>query len=62
MSKKDKHFIYTSDQETCQKLRDLGFQEINYDGTRWCFLNDTNEMKFSTDGMKDVHTTNVLHF
>ena len=56
----DKKFIYTSDEETAEKLRDLGFQELPKEGNRWMFLN--NKTTFSMDGMKDVQTTSILHF
>lgn len=57
----DKKFIYTSDEETAEKLRELGFQELPKEGGRWMFIND-NKITFSSDGMKDVQTTNILHF
>lgn len=57
---KNKNFIATSDQETYQKLKDLGFQEINFDGKRWIFLND--KANFAFDDNKDVHYTNKLCF
>lgn len=56
----DKKFIYTSDEETAEKLRELGFQELPKEGNRWMFLN--NKTIFSMDGMKDVQTTSILHF
>ena len=57
----DKKFIYTSDEETAEKLRELGFQELPKEGNRWMFIND-NKINFSSDVMKDVQTTNILHF
>ena len=56
----DKKFIYTSDEETAEKLRQLGFQELPKEGNRWMFLN--NKTTFSMDGMKDVQTTSILRF
>lgn len=56
----DKKFIYTSDEETAEKLRELGFQELPKEGSRWMFLN--NKTTFSMDRMKDVQTTSILRF
>lgn len=56
----DKHFICTSDIKTCKTLRELGFQEITFDGRRWVFLNDY-KMNFSSE-IKNVEYTDILHF
>lgn len=57
----DKNFIATTDEATAEKLRKLGFQELPKQGSRWMFIND-NKINFSSDVMKDVQTTNILHF
>lgn len=33
------NFIHTSDAETAQKLRELGFQELESTNSMWTFLN-----------------------
>lgn len=57
----DKNFIATTDEATAEELRKLGFQELPKQGNRWMFIND-NKINFSSDVMKDVQTTNILHF
>lgn len=57
----DKNFIATTDEATAEELRKLGFQELPKQGNRWMFIND-NKINFSSDAMKDVQTTNILHF
>ena len=57
---KDKNFIATTDRETANLLRELGFEEIESSGGRWVFIN-TDRIMFQ-DGVKNVSYTNVLHF
>jgi len=55
-------FIATTDQDTAEKLRGLGFQELPKEGNRWMFINDCKKQSlFSSEKMK-VNYTNVLTF
>lgn len=58
----DKKFIKTTDEDTAKLLREAGFQELTKEGSRYVFVNDTDKINFSSDVMKDVQTTNILHF
>lgn len=57
-----KHFIKTSDEQTAQLLRDAGLQELDKDGGLWVFINEPTKIDFSSNDMKNVHSTNILHF
>ena len=54
------HFIATSDRETYDTLKALGYREISYDGTRWFFINDTKLKFINVDGEK-TFTTNKIN-
>lgn len=54
------HFINTTDSQTAELLRSLGFQELPKSGNKWVFIND-NKMVFSSEDMK-LHYTNNLTF
>lgn len=56
-----KHFIKTSDEQTAQLLRDAGLQELDKDGSLWVFINEPTKIDFSSNDMKNVHSTNILH-
>ena len=58
----DKKFIKTSDEETANLLRASGLMELSKEGDKWVFVNEINKIQFSKDKMKDVHTTDILHF
>lgn len=58
----DKKFIKTSDEETANLLRSSGLMELAKEGDKWVFVNEINKIQFSKDKMKDVHTTDILHF
>jgi len=59
---KDKQFfIHTSDEETAEKLRELGYEELPKEGTQWVFINNTNLM-FSADDSMKVNFTNKITF
>lgn len=58
----DKKFIKTSDEETANLLRASGLMELAKEGDKWVFVNEINKIQFSKDKMKDVHTTDILHF
>lgn len=45
-------FIHTSDEETAEKLRQLGYEELPKEGSQWVFINNTNLTFSADDGMK----------
>lgn len=59
---KDKQFfIHTSDEETAEKLRQLGYEELPKEGTQWVFINNTN-LTFSVDDGMKLNFTNKITF
>lgn len=55
------NFIHTSDSETAQKLRELGFQELESSNNAWTFLNkqsfqftDINTQKLKFDNKLSI--------
>lgn len=54
-------FIHTSDEETAEKLRQLGYEELPKEGSQWVFINNSNLSFSSEDDMK-VNFTNKLTF
>lgn len=59
---KDKQFfIHTSDEETAEKLRQLGYEELPKEGSQWVFINNTNLTFSADDGMK-LNFTNKITF
>ncbi len=48
MKKSTLPFIKTTDKETMNKLKDLGFQMVDCSGGVWTFINDT-DTKLSFD-------------
>ena len=52
-------FIATTDVETAQKLRELGYQELAKEGNRWMFLNDGVAV---FDRLEKINFTNKLTF
>ena len=60
--KKEKHFIATTDSETADTLRKLGFKEITSTNSNyWTFINEPNKIMFSSDDVK-VNYTDKLTF
>lgn len=56
---KKMNFVRTTDEETANRLLELGFQLIEKDSTSWTFLNST-VAHFDEDSKKVVYT-NILH-
>lgn len=54
-------FIHTSDEETAEKLRQLGYEELPKEGSQWVFINNTNLTFSADDGMK-LNFTNKITF
>jgi len=54
-------FIHTSDEETAEKLRQLGYEELPKEGSQWVFINNTNLTFSDDDGMK-LNFTNKITF
>ena len=55
------NFINTTDEQTAETLRSLGFKELPKSGNRFVFINEPNKIQFSSDDMK-MNFTNVLTF
>ena len=56
-----KKFINTSDEDTAETLRRLGFQELPQNGKFWVFINEPNKIMFSSDNWK-LNYTDKLTF
>lgn len=56
---KKMNFVRTTDEETANRLLELGFQLIEKDSTSWTFLNQT-VAHFDEDSKKVIYT-NILH-
>lgn len=56
---KKMNFVRTTDEETANRLLELGFQLIEKDNTSWTFLNQT-VAHFDEESKKVVYT-NILH-
>ena len=54
-------FIHTSDEETAEKLRELGYEELPKEGSQWVFINNTN-LTFSTDDGMKLNFTDKITF
>lgn len=55
----DKYFIKTSDKEIAEYLRQHGYQELQMEGSKWVFLNKSDEnINFSYN--KKLNFTNML--
>ena len=59
--KNKQFFIHTSDEETAEKLRELGYEELPKEGTQWVFINNASLTFSADDGMK-VNFTDKLTF
>lgn len=59
--KNKQFFIHTSDEETAEKLRELGYEELPKEGTQWVFINNSNLTFSSEDDMK-LNFTNKITF
>lgn len=59
--KKEYNFIKTTDHETADKLRTLGFTElVQPENGVFCFINDGKKLTFDTEKENCVYT-NILH-
>lgn len=56
----DEKFICTTDDETANKLKSIGFTCLGKDSGEWRFLNDS-QFTFSKEDLKDVTYTNVIN-
>ena len=59
--KNNKHFIATSDENTAEILRKLGFYELEKQGNQWMFVNQPERLTFASDDMK-LNYTDMLAF
>lgn len=57
----DKKFINTSDPDTADTLRKLGFKELPQSGKFWVFINEPDKIQFSS-GNWNMSFTNKLTF
>ena len=56
----DKYFIKTSDKEMAEYLRQHGYQELQMEGSKWVFLNISDE-NINFSGYKgNLHFSNML--
>ena len=55
------NFINTTDIETADLLRRLGFKELPKSGNRFVFINEPNKIQFSSENMK-MNFTDKLTF
>lgn len=55
------NFVCTTDEQTANTLRDLGYPELPKDGSRWVFVNAKDKSEFSSENLK-VHYTDILTF
>jgi hypothetical protein len=59
-NKSDMKFIKTSDKETADKLRTLGFTEITEpNSSTFCFINESHRLTFDVEEYNAVYT-NIL--
>jgi hypothetical protein len=54
-------FIHTSDKETAEKLRELGYEELPKEGSQWVFINNAS-LTFSSDDSMKVNFTDKITF
>lgn len=59
--KNKQFFIHTSDEETANKLRELGYEELPKEGSQWVFVNNAS-LTFSVDDGMKVNFTDKLTF
>ena len=56
-NKKDMKFIKTSNKETADKLRYLGFTELTEaNSSAYCFINNGNKLTFDVENFGGVYT------
>lgn len=55
-------FIKTTDEETMNKLKDLGFQMVDCSGGVWTFINDADNFKFLNIDKSKIQYSNILTF
>lgn len=58
---KNANFINTTDIETADLLRKLGFKELPKSGNRFVFINEPNKIQFSSDNLR-LNYTDKLTF
>lgn len=58
----NKCFIKTSDEHTAILLREAGLPELAKEGNKWVFVNDHDNVVFSSDENKKMFYTNKLSF
>lgn len=58
---KNKPFIKTTDKETAQKLRSLGFQEIDFDGSFYTFINNKEFSESISFADNKIIYSEILH-
>lgn len=54
------NFIKTSDKDTAEKLKNLGFKMLSYDNGFYTFLNDMRKMTFEDIDKNKMIVTNSL--
>jgi len=55
------YFVKTNDKDTADILRESGFVELEKEGDKWVFLNNSGKADFSSLGGK-VYVDNKLSF
>lgn len=58
---KNANFINTTDIETADLLRELGFKELPKSGDRFVFINEPNKIQFSSENLR-LNYTDKLTF
>ena len=58
---KNKPFIKTTDKETAQILRSLGFQEIDFDGSFYTFINNKEFSESISFADNKIIYSEILH-
>lgn len=56
----DKYFIKTSDKEMAEYFRQHGYQELQMEGSKWVFLNKSDENINFSYSKKKLNFTNML--
>lgn len=55
----DKNFVVTTDSDTAETLKSLGYEQVAFDGVRFTFIN--NASKYSeTKELDDIVYTNII--
>ena len=56
----DQNFILTTDKETADKLKSMGFTCLGKEDSEWRFLNDSS-IKLVENEVKNVTYTNIIN-